>query len=96
MTVPGLQPERTRLAWRRSVLAGGVAALLLIRLALESRVPAAAVGGSLLWLAFALVAQSRIRAMADPEPAAPSPHTAWAAAGLVVAFGVACVLAVLH
>jgi hypothetical protein len=34
--------------------------------------------------------------MADPEPAAPSPRTAWAAAGLVVAFGVACVLAVLH
>ena len=96
MTAPGLQPERTRLAWRRSVLTAGIATLLLGRLALENRVPTAAVAGTALWLAFALVAQRRIHAMADSPPAAPPPGAAWAAAALVVAFGLVCVYSLLH
>jgi uncharacterized membrane protein YidH (DUF202 family) len=96
VTVPGLQPERTRLAWRRSVLAAGIPALLLVRLALENRIPAAAVAGAVLWLAFALVAQRRIHAMVDPRPETPPPVATWGAAALVVTFGLVCVYSLLH
>ena len=96
MTVPGLQPERTRLAWRRSVLAAGIPTLLLGRIAVENRAPGVAVAGAVLWLAFALAAQRRIHAMADPRPAAPPPGVAWIAAGLVAAFGLVCVYSLVH
>jgi hypothetical protein len=99
MTSPaaaGLQPERTRLAWRRSVLAAGVAVLLLGRLALETRMPSVGVAGVALWLAFALAAQRRIHAMAAARPAAPSHATVLAPAAFAVAFAVMSVSALLH
>lgn len=69
---PGAQPERTRLAWRRTVLAATACALLLFRLAFERGLdPAGAVGlalGLLCWLALLLLAHRRIRAMASPQP----------------------------
>ncbi|TDC77531.1 DUF202 domain-containing protein [Micromonospora sp. KC606] len=54
---PGLQPERTRLAWRRTALALTVVAVLALRLALTRGVPGALLGAAvvLLW-AGALVA----------------------------------------
>ncbi|MEU7999696.1 DUF202 domain-containing protein [Catellatospora sp. NPDC049111] len=68
----GAQPERTRLAWRRTVLSGTACALLLFRLAFERGLDdVGALGlalGLLCWLALLLVAQRRIRAMARPEP----------------------------
>jgi uncharacterized membrane protein YidH (DUF202 family) len=71
---PGLQPERTRLAWRRTVLAFTVIALLAARLASHRGVSpgaalavAAAVG---LWILALVASQPRIRAQATPRPAA--------------------------
>jgi hypothetical protein len=56
----GSQPERTRLAWRRTVLVVGVVVLLLARAAVENRaawlLPVAVAG----WLVVALAAQRRI------------------------------------
>ncbi|MFD3328960.1 DUF202 domain-containing protein [Streptomyces sp. NPDC058701] len=74
MTVPaaardaGLQPERTRLAWRRTTLACSVAAVLGLRQAMRGPgTPADAVGAGvivLLWLAFLWVAHLRMRELA--------------------------------
>lgn len=93
---PGLQPERTRLAWRRTTLACAVAASLAARQALHNGTgPVSvlcAVFAALAWLAFLAVAARRIRAMTAPRPPALSPRAAAAAAGCtlaLVAFGAA-------
>ncbi|MET8013349.1 DUF202 domain-containing protein [Streptomyces sp. NPDC005271] len=87
---PGLQPERTRLAWRRTTLACAVAASLAGRQTLHT----AGVGPvSLLalalvvlsWLAFLAVAHRRIRAVDAPRPPALSPRAAVAAVGCAAA-----------
>ncbi|MGY1581591.1 DUF202 domain-containing protein [Streptomyces sp. MN13] len=81
---PGLQPERTRLAWRRTTLSGTVAAVLAMRTALtDGPTAAGAVVCALcftLWLAFLLLAHHRIRTlMATPRPAPLTPRHATAA-----------------
>jgi hypothetical protein len=96
MTDAGLQPERTRLAWRRSVLAAGIAVLLLGRIALDTRSPAVAVAGAVLWLAFALAAQRRIHTMTASRPAAASPGTVLAPAAFAVALALVSGWALLH
>ncbi|WP_431946602.1 DUF202 domain-containing protein [Actinacidiphila sp. bgisy167] len=69
---PGLQPERTRLAWRRTTLAFAVAALLAGRAAvLHGGSPADLLGLSLCaaaWLAFTVTAQRRITALGARRP----------------------------
>ncbi|MFD3454079.1 DUF202 domain-containing protein [Streptomyces sp. NPDC058691] len=86
---PGLQPERTRLAWRRTTLSFAVAALLAGREALLHGGPAGAIGGvalcALVWLAFTAVAQRRIAVL---DAARPPVLTGPRAAGAVL-----CVLA---
>ncbi|MFJ9350144.1 DUF202 domain-containing protein [Streptomyces sp. NPDC101237] len=90
---PGLQPERTRLAWRRTTLSATVAALLAARTALHGSTSA---GGVLtcaaccgLWLGFLLVAHHRIRALAAADrPAALTPRQAAAAVLCTVAVAV--------
>lgn len=66
---PGLQPERTRLAWRRTTLSGTVAAVLAVRTALhEGASPAGLTVCALccaFWLGFLLVARFRIRRLAQ-------------------------------
>ncbi|MGW4508947.1 DUF202 domain-containing protein [Streptomyces sp. NPDC004436] len=78
----GLQPERTRLAWRRTTLAASVVAVLAMRQMLRGSGSSAEVGGAavivLLWLAFLGVAHRRIRALAAVRPRALAPRAALA------------------
>ncbi|MEU9037134.1 DUF202 domain-containing protein [Streptomyces sp. NPDC048352] len=76
----GLQPERTRLAWRRTTLACSVTAVLALRQALHgtgSRVEVAAAAViALIWAAFLWVAHRRVRRLAGPRPPALAPRVA--------------------
>ncbi|CAL9380845.1 hypothetical protein SUDANB58_01052 [Streptomyces sp. enrichment culture] len=86
---PGLQPERTRLAWRRTTLSATAAAVLAARTALHADAsPAAVVAAVLccvLWPAFLVLAHHRIRALASAAgpPALPPAHATAAALGTV-------------
>jgi uncharacterized membrane protein YidH (DUF202 family) len=71
----GQAPERTQLAWSRTLLAGTVAAIVLVRLALHTgptvRGAIAAAGAMLGWVLLVLLIQPRTRALARrPPPAA--------------------------
>ncbi|MFJ3619261.1 DUF202 domain-containing protein [Streptomyces iakyrus] len=90
---PGLQPERTRLAWRRTTLSGTVVAVLAVKTVLHGGASAAGVtAGALccvLWLGFLSVAHRRIRTLAaTPSPVAFAPRHAAAAVLCTVAMAV--------
>ncbi|MEU2180947.1 DUF202 domain-containing protein [Streptomyces thermolilacinus] len=97
---PGLQPERTRLAWRRTTLSCTVAAVLAARQSVHGGdVSAAGVLGAglslLVWAAFLVVAQRRIAALGRARPRALGTPVAVAAALCTVAlagFAVAVVV----
>ncbi|MFI6655778.1 DUF202 domain-containing protein [Streptomyces sp. NPDC050523] len=97
---PGLQPERTRLAWRRTTLASTVAAVLAAKTALhggasaEGVLACAVICG--LWVGFLLVAHRRIGALAAAgSPRALTPRHAMAATLCMVAMAVCGVALVL-
>ncbi|EPD61496.1 MULTISPECIES: DUF202 domain-containing protein [Streptomyces] len=97
---PGLQPERTRLAWRRTTLASTVAAVLAAKTALHGDVSAAGIVACALccslWLGFLLVAHRRIRTLASAAvPPALAPRHATAAIVCTVAMAVCGVALVL-
>ncbi|WP_406001783.1 DUF202 domain-containing protein [Streptomyces sp. NBC_00829] len=97
---PGLQPERTRLAWRRTTLAFTVASVLAARQVAGGDLSAAgfvaAALSALVWLGFLRVAHRRVRALdAGPQPRALPPRAALAAATCTIAlagFAVAMVV----
>ncbi|CAM5565955.1 hypothetical protein SSPIM334S_00509 [Streptomyces spiroverticillatus] len=95
---PGLQPERTRLAWRRTTLSATVVAVLAVKQAVHDGVTGVgllgAALGALVWVGFLVVAHGRLRELDRARPLALSPRRAWLAVGCGVAlagFGVAVV-----
>ncbi|MFF3394889.1 DUF202 domain-containing protein [Streptomyces sp. NPDC002669] len=86
---PGLQPERTRLAWRRTTLSCTVVALLAVRQALHGGVSATGVLAvslsALAWLGFLRVAHLRMLGMGTARPRPLSARDALAAAACTVA-----------
>lgn len=86
---PGLQPERTRLAWRRTTLSCTVVALLAVRQALHAGAgPVALVAvalSALAWLGFLLVAHRRMVRMAAGRPRPLPARGALAATACVIA-----------
>ncbi|MGW0625062.1 DUF202 domain-containing protein [Streptomyces sp. NPDC002758] len=98
---PGLQPERTRLAWRRTTLTYTVVAVLALRVALHAGATAVGVVVcavcAVLWSAFLWVAHRRIRTLAaTARPSALAPPQAAAAALCAVATAVCAVALVVR
>ncbi|MGA5502571.1 DUF202 domain-containing protein [Streptomyces umbrinus] len=97
---PGLQPERTRLAWRRTTLAGTVATVLAVKAALHNGPSATGIATAALccalWLGFLTVAHRRIRVLAaGGEPTTLTPRHAGTAALCTVALAACAVALVL-
>jgi uncharacterized membrane protein YidH (DUF202 family) len=88
---PGLQPERTRLAWRRTTLSCAVTAVLAGRQVLHGGGPSAALGASLaalVFLVFLWLAHRRILQLGAQRPVLLPPSSALTVAACMVALAV--------
>ncbi|UQA96327.1 DUF202 domain-containing protein [Streptomyces halobius] len=90
---PGLQPERTRLAWRRTTLTCSAVVALGERALLRSGAPGpvvvvlAALMG-LVWAVFVAASDRRIRSMATGRPPELRRRLAWVLAGCTLVLAV--------
>ncbi|MFD4244773.1 DUF202 domain-containing protein [Streptomyces sp. NPDC058525] len=95
----GLQPERTRLAWRRTTLASSVVAVLALRQAVRGSGRPLEVAGAavtaLVWLAFLGVAHRRIRALAAGRPPGLAPRAALGVVACTLALAVFAVIVII-
>jgi len=87
---PGLQPERTRLSWRRTTLSCTVVTLFAVRQALHGgagRAAGAAVAlSAAAWLGFLWAAQRRMTGLSgDGRPGPLPPRTVLTATGCTLA-----------
>ena len=90
---PGLQPERTRLAWRRTTLSCTAVAVLAGRQLIQSDAPGAVEAVlvllmGLVWIVFVAVAHRRMQAMAGGRPPGMPPRTALLLVGCTLALAV--------
>lgn len=89
---PGLQPERTKLAWRRTTLSCTVVALLAGRQALHggagSTAGVAVALSAAAWLGFLWVAHRRMTGLGGGRPQPLSPRGALAATACTLALAV--------
>ncbi|MFG2870303.1 DUF202 domain-containing protein [Streptomyces sp. NPDC048338] len=96
---PGLQPERTRLAWRRTTLTCTIVAVLAAKAAIHDEITAAGLAGAagvaLVWVAFLAVAHRRIQHLDAPAPRALSHRGALLATTCTAALAVFAVAVVL-
>ncbi|KOG50885.1 hypothetical protein ADK76_38560 [Streptomyces griseoflavus] len=88
-----MQPERTRLAWRRTTLSCTVVAILAGRQVVQHRDPGPMVIVAvalvlLVWIAFVAAAHVRMRAMYDSRPPVLSARTALALVACTCALAV--------
>ncbi|MFI5755902.1 DUF202 domain-containing protein [Streptomyces sp. NPDC051569] len=83
-----MQPERTRLAWRRTTLSCAVVALLAVRQAVRDGGGAAGLTAgalsALVWLGFLAVAHRRLSALAVARPPRLAPRAAIAVSACCV------------
>ncbi|MFD9453252.1 DUF202 domain-containing protein [Streptomyces sp. NPDC059985] len=95
----GLQPERTRLAWRRTTLACSVVAVLAVRQAMRGTgSPTEVVGAAvtvLIWVAFLWVAHRRMRELAAARPRGLAPRAALGVVACTVALAVFAIAVIL-
>ncbi|WP_412540658.1 DUF202 domain-containing protein [Longispora sp. K20-0274] len=89
----GLQPERTRLAWRRTVLSSAVVTLIGARLCV--REPLLLAGVVISWLVLLRVGFWRVASMGVPHPTRLLLPTALLAAGTVLLLAVLGLLTLL-
>ncbi|MFI5985569.1 DUF202 domain-containing protein [Streptomyces sp. NPDC051555] len=89
---PGLQPERTRMAWRRTTLSVSAAAVLGVRQVLHGPGTPVAVAATVLivlvWLAFLRAAHRRMAELATRRPPGLAPRAALAVTLWTVALAV--------
>ncbi|MFJ7208596.1 DUF202 domain-containing protein [Streptomyces sp. NPDC098789] len=89
---PGLQPERTRMAWRRTTLSASAAAVLGVRQVLHGPGTPVAIVATLLivlvWLAFLRGAHRRMAELATGRPPGLAPRAALAVTLWTVALAV--------